>query len=53
LHRAHKDFFGMAPDTLCGLKYFGVFRCTKVNRDSNGKIIDFEMEYVHDGSDKT
>jgi len=23
LHVAHKDFFGMAPDTLVGLKYFG------------------------------
>lgn len=33
LHMAHKDFFGMAPGTLCGLKYFGVFMCTDVVRD--------------------
>lgn len=24
LHMAHKDFFGLAPGTICGLKYFGV-----------------------------
>jgi len=30
LHMAHKDFFGMAPGTLCGLKYFGVFKCNEV-----------------------
>lgn len=43
----------MAPGTLCGLKYFGVFKCNEVIRDDKGEIKTINIEYVHDGSDKT
>lgn len=52
LHVAHKDFFGMAPGTLCGLKYFGVFKCNEVIRDEAGNVVSVNIEYVHDGTDK-
>ena len=50
---AHKDFYGMAPGTLCGLKYYGVFKCNEVVRDDTGKVTHVNIEYVHDGTDKT
>lgn len=42
----------MAPNTLVGLKYFGVFKCTEVFRNDKGEITHANAEYVHDGTDK-
>lgn len=46
----HKDFFGLAPGKLVGLKYAGVVKCLEVRADSEGVITEVLAEFVKEGA---
>lgn len=45
----HKDFFGLAPGKLVGLKYAGVVKCLEVRADKDGVVTEVIAEFVKDG----
>lgn len=49
----HKEFFGMAPNKIVGLKYAGIFKVTKVVTDPNsGEPKEVFCEYLENCKDK-
>lgn len=38
LAKDHKDFFGLAPGKIVGLKYAGVVKCNEVKTDKDGAV---------------
>ncbi|RYG50512.1 glutamine--tRNA ligase, partial [archaeon] len=43
-----KDYYGLAPGKVAGLRYAGYVKVVEVVKDADGKVVEIKAEYDHE-----